>query len=238
MATRVIAVSGASPPSFRGIAESLAKPTRGEWSPSSAAGGILAAVGEEVAMPAWRLRDFHDDDLDQAIEIWDQSRLSEEPLPVFPVSEVMAAARARQPAVVAVVGDELVGVAVAQAQAERAWVILVALAARWRSRGIGSSLLTELERRLRALGVRRISAPMPEGATGSGAPGPDGGWPALLHTPLTCGQSRPRAVRRRVEMSVGSMIGCGYPPGVRASFQGRWTVRPGRSASSGTHRRT
>ncbi|WP_280342917.1 GNAT family N-acetyltransferase [Nocardia abscessus] len=39
---------------------------------------------------------------------------------------------------------------------ERAWVLLVALASRWRGRGIGSALLAELERRLRSNGVRRI----------------------------------------------------------------------------------
>lgn len=62
---------------------------------------------------------------------------------MFPVSEVMAAARGGQPAVVAVVGEELVGMAVAQAEGERAWVLLVALAAGWRHRGIGSALLVE-----------------------------------------------------------------------------------------------
>ncbi|HKS47816.1 MAG TPA: GNAT family N-acetyltransferase [Amycolatopsis sp.] len=120
-------------------------------------------------MPAWRLRDFHDDDLDQAIRVWDQSRHEDEPAPVFPISEVMAAARAKQPAVVAVVGHELVGMAVAHAQGERAWVLLVALAAHWRHQGIGSSLLAELERRLRAAGVRRISALLPDSATGATA---------------------------------------------------------------------
>jgi transitional endoplasmic reticulum ATPase len=120
-----------------------------------------------VTVPVWRLRDFHDDDLDQAIRVWDQSRGEEEPAPVFPVSEVMAAARAKQPAVVAVVGEELVGMAVAHTQGERAWVMLVALSARWRDRGIGSSLLDELERRLRAAGVRRISALLPDSATGA-----------------------------------------------------------------------
>jgi SpoVK/Ycf46/Vps4 family AAA+-type ATPase len=59
--------------------------------------------------------------------------------------------------------------AVAQAQGERAWVLLLALAARWRGRGIGSALLAELERRLRALGVRRISALLPTAATGTKA---------------------------------------------------------------------
>lgn len=119
-------------------------------------------------MPAWHLRDYHDDDLDQAIQIWDQCRPADGD-PVFPVSEVMAAAKAGQTAVVAVVGDELVGMAVAQAQGKRGWILLMALAARWRERGIGSALLAELERRLRALGVRHISALLPAGAAGSKA---------------------------------------------------------------------
>lgn len=119
-------------------------------------------------MPAWHLRDYHDDDLDQAIQIWDQSRRADEDR-VFPVSEVMAAAKAGQTAVVAVVGDELVGMAVAQAYDKRGWILLVALASRWRERGIGSALLAELERRLRALGVRHISALLPPGAAGTKA---------------------------------------------------------------------
>jgi GNAT superfamily N-acetyltransferase len=122
-----------------------------------------------VAMPSWRLREFHDDDLDRAVQIWDQSRLADDAPPVFPVSEVMAAARAGAPAVVALVGDDLVGMAVAQVQGERAWITLVALAARWRNRGIGSALVGELERRLRPQGVRRISALLPPGATGDTA---------------------------------------------------------------------
>lgn len=119
-------------------------------------------------MPAWHLRDYHDDDLDQAIQIWDQSRQADED-PVFPVSEVMAEAKNGQTAVVAVVGEELVGMAVAQAHGKRAWVLLVALASRWRERGIGSALLAELERRLRAHGVRRISALLPADAAGTKA---------------------------------------------------------------------
>nr|WP_199315013.1 GNAT family N-acetyltransferase [Streptomyces cadmiisoli] len=124
-----------------------------------------------VVMPAWHLRDYHDDDLDQAIQVWDQSRQAGHAGqdPVFPVSEVIAAAKAGQPAVVAVVGDELVGMAMAQVHGKRGWVLLVALASRWRDRGIGSALLMELERRLRALGVRHVSALLPEGAAGAKA---------------------------------------------------------------------
>ncbi|WP_199791252.1 GNAT family N-acetyltransferase [Streptomyces sp. Amel2xE9] len=121
-----------------------------------------------VTMPAWHLRDYHEDDLDQAIQIWDQSRRADEDR-VFPVSEVMAAAKAGQTAVVALVGDELVGMAVAQASGRRGWILLVALAARWRERGIGSALVAELERRLRALGVRHISALLPAHAAGTKA---------------------------------------------------------------------
>lgn len=120
-------------------------------------------------MAVWRLRDFREGDLDQALRIWDQNRQVDDVTPVFPVSEVMAAARVGQGGVVAVVDEELVGIAVAQAHGERAWVLLVALAGQWRERGIGSALLAELERRLRVQGVRRISAVLPSGSTGTKA---------------------------------------------------------------------
>jgi transitional endoplasmic reticulum ATPase len=120
-------------------------------------------------MRPWRLLDFHNDDLDQAISVWDQSRHPGEDPPVFAISEVVAAARSGQPEVVAVVGDELVGIAVAQAQGERGWISLVGLSSRWRNRGVGSALLGELELRLRTLGVRRICALLPTKATGTAA---------------------------------------------------------------------
>ncbi|MFE1440165.1 ATP-binding protein [Streptomyces sp. NPDC058739] len=120
-------------------------------------------------MPTWRLRDFHDDDLDRAIQIWDQNQQADEAPAVFPVSEVVISARSGGPAVVAVVGDELVGVAVGQTHGERAWIILVALAGAWRNRGVGSALIAELERRLRSQGIRRIGALCAPGATGTAA---------------------------------------------------------------------
>ncbi|WP_433560681.1 ATP-binding protein [Nocardia sp. CA-151230] len=120
-------------------------------------------------MALWRLRDFREGDLDQALRIWDQNRQIDDATPVFSLSEAMAAARGGQGGVVAVVGEELVGIAVAQVHGERAWVLLVALAGQWRERGIGSALLAELERRLRAQGVRRISALLPTHSTGTKA---------------------------------------------------------------------
>jgi len=120
-------------------------------------------------MPPWRLRDFHADDLDQAISVWDQSRRPDESHPVFPVSEVVSAAKSGQPAVVAVVGDQLVGMAVAEQHGERGWISMIALSNGWRDRGIGSALLGDIEVRLRTLGVRRISALLAQDATGTAA---------------------------------------------------------------------
>src|SRR5205085_843920 len=47
-----------------------------------------------------------------------------------------------------------------------AWVVLVALADDWRGRGLGSAMLTELEKRLWACGVHRLAALLAEGETG------------------------------------------------------------------------
>jgi len=59
-------------------------------------------------MRPWRLRESHHDDFDQAISIWDQNRLPGDPQPAFGMSEVATGA---QTPVVAVVGDQLIGVA-------------------------------------------------------------------------------------------------------------------------------
>lgn len=115
-------------------------------------------------MPAWRVRDFHDDDLDQAIRIWDQSRAGGEP--VFSAAEVVSIARAGHPALVAVVQQDVVGMAAAKVEGDRAWLALFALDARWRNRGIGSALLAELEKKLRGVGVHRIASLVSEGAAG------------------------------------------------------------------------
>ncbi len=37
-------------------------------------------------MPPWRLRDYRDDDIDQAIQVWDQSRAPGSGEPVFTVA--------------------------------------------------------------------------------------------------------------------------------------------------------
>jgi transitional endoplasmic reticulum ATPase len=106
-------------------------------------------------MVMWRVRDFHADDLDAAVRLWDDPAASGEAA-VFGLSDLIAAARSHQPAVVAVVGEEIVGTAVATVSDDRAWVMRISLAPAWRHRGIGSAMLGELERRLVANGVHRI----------------------------------------------------------------------------------
>jgi GNAT superfamily N-acetyltransferase len=106
-------------------------------------------------MAPWRIRDFHADDLDAAVRLWDDQAASSE-APAFSLSDLIAAVRSHEPAVVAVVGEELAGTAVATVGGDRAWVMRISLAPAWRHRGIGSAMLRELERRLVAAGVHRI----------------------------------------------------------------------------------
>ncbi len=106
-------------------------------------------------MTPWRIRDFHQDDLDAVIRLWDDPAAGGA-LPVFGVSDLISAVRDEAPAVVAVVGTEVVGAVVATVSGARASVLRISLAPGWRQRGIGSAMLTELERRLVEAGVHRI----------------------------------------------------------------------------------
>lgn len=107
-------------------------------------------------MVSWRIRDFHEDDLDLAIPLWGDPTTAGAAA-AFGLSEIIGAIRAGQPAVVAVVGGELVGSAVALVDRDHAWIMRISLASAWRKQGIGSALLEDLENRLVAQGVRRIS---------------------------------------------------------------------------------
>ena len=55
-------------------------------------------------MTPWRVRDFHADDLDAAVRLWDNPAASSE-APAFSLSDLIAAVRSHEPTVVAVVGD-------------------------------------------------------------------------------------------------------------------------------------
>jgi transitional endoplasmic reticulum ATPase len=107
-------------------------------------------------MTPWRIRDFHEDDLDAAIRLWDDPAAGGTS-PVFGVSDLIGAVRAHAPAVVAVVGEEVVGAVVGTVSGARAQLMRISLAAGWRRQGIGSAMLTELERRLVTAGVHRVT---------------------------------------------------------------------------------
>jgi MoxR-like ATPase/GNAT superfamily N-acetyltransferase len=120
-------------------------------------------------MAPWRIRDFHEDDLDAAVRLWDDPAAGTA-APVFGVSDLITAVRAGAPTVVAAVGDDVVGVVIATISGARAMVLRISLAPGWRQRGIGSAMLTELERRLVTAGTHRISCLLAdEGEMGAAA---------------------------------------------------------------------
>jgi len=113
----------------------------------------------------WHLRDFEPADLEAIVRLDAESGTTDEP-PAFTLADVIDCL-GRCPAVVATAAGRLVGVAVSRVDHDRAWVVRIALSPQWRRRGLGSALLSELEHRLLAAGVSRISALLPEGETGS-----------------------------------------------------------------------
>ena len=131
----------------------------------SQAGELGVGAWDTQRMSTPRVRDFHEDDLDQVVRVWEESR-SPERGAVYGLAEVLGALRDGGTAVVAAVGEVVVGAAVARVGGDRGWVVLLALANDWRGQGLGSAMLTELERRLMARGVHRLSALLAEGETG------------------------------------------------------------------------
>ncbi len=119
-------------------------------------------------MAPWHLRDLKEEDLDQVVRVWEDSRDTSAD-PIVTLSEGIGAVGRGAPGVVAVVGAQIVGVAVSSANEDRAWVLKLAIAREWRHRGIGSALLSAVEERLARLGVRRIGALLPEHEVGENA---------------------------------------------------------------------
>ena len=116
-------------------------------------------------MSVARVRDFHEDDLDRVVRVWEESRAPERRA-VYGLAEVLGALGDEGVAVVVEVGEVVVGAAAASIASDRGWVVLLALANDWRGRGLGSVMLTELETRLMGRGVHRLSALLAEGETG------------------------------------------------------------------------
>ncbi|MFN8157613.1 MAG: ATP-binding protein [Candidatus Nanopelagicales bacterium] len=108
----------------------------------------------------WFIRDYHDDDLEAVVRLLDATSAHQGS--VFGLSEVIAALRDDQPAVVAQRDDEVVGVVVSVVSGDRAWVARLAIAEEWRGQGMASALLLGLERVLDDQRVRVLSYVLPE----------------------------------------------------------------------------
>ena len=114
-------------------------------------------------MTGWRLRDFHSDDLDGILRLWEEIKASDTE-PVYGLSEVLASCQ-KDHAVVAVHGDEVVGAAVGRAAHAQGWIVFLATAEKWQIQGIGTAMLAALEARMAPHGMTKLSALMPESET-------------------------------------------------------------------------
>ncbi|GAA2816566.1 hypothetical protein GCM10010441_46390 [Kitasatospora paracochleata] len=119
-------------------------------------------------MAEWHVREFTPDDLEAVVRLDGESATTDLPA-VFRLSDVIAALQARDPSVVVVADGHLVGAAVGRVVGDRAWVLRIALHPAWRNLGVGTALLSALERRLRDAGARIVAALLPEEETGATA---------------------------------------------------------------------
>ena len=114
-------------------------------------------------MTGWRIRDFHSDDLDGILRLWEEITAAKTE-PVYGLSEVLASCQ-KDDAVIALAGDEVVGAAVGRAAHAQGWVVFLATAERFQGRGIGTALLAGLEKKMSRHALTKLSALMPESAT-------------------------------------------------------------------------
>lgn len=121
-----------------------------------------ATTGRPVIQP-WSVRDFHSDDLDQLISVWQDSR-TPGAHPVYSLAEIIDAC-SNGVAVVAAREGRVVGAAACRIYDGRAWMVLLAQDREWRDQGLGSALLAGMEDRLTSQGIRRISALLPASET-------------------------------------------------------------------------
>ncbi|NRG41059.1 GNAT family N-acetyltransferase [Rathayibacter sp. VKM Ac-2835] len=118
-------------------------------------------------MSGWRVRDYHPEDVDRILRLWEQVN-GPEVEPVYNLAEVLASC-AQDHAVVAVVGDQVVGAAVGRTAHAQGWVVFLGTTPELRGQGIGSSLLAALEARMAPEGISVLSALMPAAETRTGA---------------------------------------------------------------------
>lgn len=114
-------------------------------------------------MSPWTIRDFHSQDVEGILALW-QTLRDNGVQPVYDLSEVLASCE-KDHAVVAVQGENIVGAAVGRAAHDQGWIVFLATLPSFRGRGIGTLLLAAVENRMAAHGLNKLSALMPETET-------------------------------------------------------------------------
>ena len=112
-------------------------------------------------MAAFRMRDFHPEDIDAVLRLWEEARATSEP--VYGLSEVISSCQ-EDHAIVAVHEDRVIGAAVGRAAHAQGWIVFVATEREWQDRGVGKRMLAALEHRMAGLGLQKLSVLLPESA--------------------------------------------------------------------------
>lgn len=107
----------------------------------------------------WKIRDAHAEDLEDVVRLWEASRTAGAE-PVYALAEVLTSVT-EDIAVVACVGDDVVGAAVARRAHNQAWVVFHNVADEFHGRGIGAALLAALESQVAEAGAAVLSALVP-----------------------------------------------------------------------------
>ncbi len=111
-------------------------------------------------MTRTHIRDFHDDDLDGLVRLYED--LAAGPSrPVYALSEVIASCQ-EDHAVVALLDDVVVGAAVGRAAHAQGWIVFFAVADDSASAQVSAGLLDALQRRMAPLGLGKLSILVPE----------------------------------------------------------------------------
>lgn len=114
-----------------------------------------------------RVRDFQAGDLDALLRIWEQHR-REVREPVYALGEVIASTR-KDTAVVGLIGDDIVGVAVARAAHDQGWIVFFGVDESHQRQGIGGLMLQALQHRMAPQGLQRLSILVPDEQTQVGS---------------------------------------------------------------------
>ena len=85
----------------------------------------MADANERVDVMTWHISDFALEDLEAALRL-DAVSATTPQQPLFDFSDVVTSLQDRHPAVVAVAGNVVVGVAISRVDADRAWVLPLA----------------------------------------------------------------------------------------------------------------